>query len=228
MCGRYGFGNPARLGELPLGVELNVALPALSPRWNVTPSQAVPLVRETPSGREALMARWGLVPFWADDPSIGHRLANARGDTVAIKPSFRAAFKQRRGLMPADLFYEWQPLEGMKTKQPWCLRMPGEAPFAMAALWETWTPKDAPEAEPLVTCCLITTDPNDTMRPIHDRMPVILHPADYDAWLNSRTPVPILQKLLRPYEGPMQALQVSTYVNAPRHEGPACAEPVRH
>ena len=106
MCGRYGFGNPARLGTLPWGV----TLPEFAAHFNLTPSHEVPLVRETGPGhdsvRDAVMARWGLVPFWADDPAIGNRMANARGETVATKPSFRAAFKQRRGLMPLDLFYE--------------------------------------------------------------------------------------------------------------------------
>lgn len=222
MCGRYGFGNPARLLTLPLGT----ALPPLEPRFNITPSQPVPLVRETPAGREALMARWGLVPFWADDPAIGNRLANARGETVAEKPAFRAAFRQRRGLMPADLFYEWQPLPGQKIKQPWCIRLPDAAPFAMAAIWESWRPKDDREAPPLVTCTLITTDPNDTMRPIHDRMPVILEPADYEAWLDPATSTTTLQALIRPYRGAMHAYPVSTQVNSPRFDDPQCAEPL--
>lgn len=226
MCGRYGFGNPARLAELPLGVDLAASLPELAPRWNVTPSQQVPLIRERPEGREALMARWGLVPYWADDPSIGNRLANARGDTVAVKPSFRAAFAKRRGLMPADLFYEWQPLEGAKVKQPWCIRMPDDGPFAIAALWESWTPKGEREAPPLVTCCLITTEPNDTMRPIHDRMPVIVSPADYDAWLDPATSPTVLQSLIRPYEGTMRAYPVSRMVNAPVNDSPDCAAPI--
>lgn len=223
MCGRYGFGNPMRLAELPLGVDLAASLPDLPARWNVTPSQHVPLIRETTVGREALMARWGLVPFWADDPSIGNRLANARGDTASVKPSFRAAFARRRGLMPADLFYEWQPLEGAKIKQPWCIRLPGDAPFAMAALWESWTPKDAPESPPLVTCCLITTEPNDTMRPIHDRMPVMLDPVDYEAWLDPKASTATLQRLIRPYAGAMHAFRVSRMVNAPVNDSPDCA-----
>lgn len=226
MCGRYGFGTPARLGELPLGVDVAAALPGLAARWNVTPSQLVPLVRETPAGREALMARWGLVPFWAKDPAIGNRLANARGDTVATKPAFRAAFAQRRGLMPADLFYEWQVLDGVKVKQPWCIRMPGEGPFAMAALWEAWRPQGEPEAMPLVTCCLITTEPNSTMQPIHDRMPVILEPTDYEAWLDPATSAATLQALIRPYRGAMEAYRVSTLVNAPRHDAPQCIAPI--
>lgn len=226
MCGRYGFGNPTRLAELPLGVDIAASLPDLQPRWNITPSQQVVLVRETAGGREARWARWGLVPFWADDPSIGNRLANARGDTVAVKPSFRAAFAKRRGIMPADLFYEWQALEGAKVKQPWCIRMPGDAPFAIAAIWESWTPKDGTEASPLGTCCLITTEPNDVMRPIHDRMPVILSPDDYDTWLDPSSSPAVLQRLVRPYGGAMHAYKVSRMVNAPVNDVAECAAPL--
>jgi putative SOS response-associated peptidase YedK len=221
MCGRYGFGNPARLGTLPLGV----ALPDLDARYNITPSQNVPLVLQEGETRQAAMARWGLVPFWADDPAIGNRLANARGDTVASKPSFRGAFRQRRGLMPADLFYEWQVIPGQKVKQPWCIRLADDAPFAMAALWERWTPKATPDAEPLLSCCVITTEPNGTMGPIHDRMPVILHAEDYARWLDPRTPAAEAQALIRPYDGAMRAYRVSTYVNAPRNLGAECAAP---
>ncbi|HYW32746.1 MAG TPA: SOS response-associated peptidase, partial [Gemmatimonas sp.] len=136
MCGRYGFGNPARLSELPLGA----ALPPSVPRFNIGPMQSVPLVFED-GGRQATMARWGLVPSWADDPSIGNRLCNARGDTVAEKPSFRSAFRSRRGLMPAEFFFEWQVIEGQKIKQPWCIALEDGEPFVFAALWERWTPK---------------------------------------------------------------------------------------
>lgn len=222
MCGRYGFGNPARLGTLPLGVEF----PDLGARFNVAPSQAVPLVLQDHGHRAAVLARWGLVPFWADDPSIGNRLVNARGETAAAKPSFRAAFKQRRGLMPADLFYEWQVVAGQKTKQPWCIRLPDEQPFCMASLWERWSPKDQPDAEPLLSCCIITTDANPAMAPIHDRMPVILRPEDYDAWLDPQYTSARAQTLVRPYDGPMVSYRVSPLVNAPRHDAPACAEPL--
>lgn len=222
MCGRYSFGNPARLATLPLGVEL----PALEARYNVAPSQHVPIVLHDAAGRHATMARWGLVPFWADDPAIGNRLANARGDTVASKPSFRGAFRARRALLPADGFYEWQPLPGQKVKQPWYIQLPGGAPFCFAGLWETWRPKGQPEAEPLLSCCLITTEPNGTMAPIHDRMPVILPPESYAAWLDPATPAAAAQTLLRPYDGPMHAYPVSTYVNAPRNEGAACSAPL--
>ena len=222
MCGRYGFGNPARLGTLPFGTPL----PELRARFNVAPTYAVPLVRETSAGRDALLVRWGLVPFWADDPSIGNRLANARGDTVSAKPSFRAAFKARRGLMPADLFYEWQVIAGQKVKQPWCMRMPDAEPFSFGAIWERWTPKDQSDAEPLVTCAIITTEPNGVMTPIHDRMPVIIAPADYDAWLNPKTLPAIAQSLVRPYAGAMEAWRVSTRVNSPKFDDAECIVPI--
>lgn len=222
MCGRYGFGNPARLGALPLGVEL----PELGARYNVAPSQAVPFVLQDREGRRAELVKWGLVPFWADDPSIGNRLANARADSVAVKPSFRNAFKSRRGLMLADLFYEWQVLPGQKVKQPWCIRLAGDAPFAMAALWERWTPKSAPDSDPLTTCCVITTEANGVMTPIHDRMPVILHETDYDQWLDPKTPPAVAQGLLKPFDGAMRAYTVSTVVNKPGNDAPVCIEPL--
>lgn len=221
MCGRYSFGNPARIATLPLGAPL----PAYPARFNIAPSQTVPLVLHDRDGRRAQLARWGLVPFWADDPSISNRLANARGDTAATKPAFRAAFKTRRGLLPLDAYYEWQALPGSKVKQPWAIGLPDQAPFAVAALWERWMPKDQPEAEPLVTCCIVTTEPNATMAPIHDRMPVIVAPEDYDQWLDPAAP-DAAQALIRPWSGPMEAWKVSTYVNAPRNEGPECWRPV--
>ncbi len=222
MCGRFGFGDPARLGLLPLGV----TLPPLTPRFNVAPSQPVPLVRQQGGVRDACLARWGLVPFWADDPAIGNRLVNARSETAHEKPAFRAAFRHRRALIPADLFYEWQPVPGGKGKQPWCIGLPEGAPFVMAALWEQWVPRAAPGTAPLVSCCLLTTGPNATMAPIHDRMPVILPPADWDAWLDPATPAAALAPLLRPYAGPMVAHRVSTLVNNPRHDDPACRTPL--
>ena len=232
MCGRYSITNPARLASLPLQLAPGAILPPLTPRFNVAPSQPVPLLRGAPGAREVVMVRWGLIPGWADDPSIGNRLANARGDTVAVKPSFRSAFKHRRGILLADGFFEWQAVPGQKVKQPWWIGLPDGGPFGMAAIWERWGPKDAGTPAPagsdapIESACLVTTEPNDVMAPIHDRMPVILEPADYDTWLNPGTPVPILQALLRPFAGRLQARPVSTYVNAPRTEGPACVEPV--
>ncbi len=222
MCGRYGFGNPARFDALGLGVQF----PPLGPRFNVAPSQSVPLVTQDADGRSVRVARWGLVPGWADEPSIGARLANARGDTVGTKPSFRAAFKHRRGLMPADLFYEWQLVPGQKTKQPWCIRLPDDAPFLLGALWEEWTPRNDPIAEPLSTCAVITTEPNTVMSRIHDRMPVLIHPADAAEWLDPKTPKTRAQALIAPYTGPLENYPVSLWLNTPRHDDARCAEPL--
>jgi len=222
MCGRYGFGNPARLGTLPLGV----TFPALAPRYNVAPSQAVPLVLPEGQARELRLAKWGLIPFWADDPGIGHKLANARADGIASKPAFRAAFKTQRGLMPADLFYEWQVVPGHQGKQPWCIRLPDDEPFVMAALWDRWQPKHDPIADPVLTCCVVTTEANATMEPIHHRMPVILPHRDVEAWLDPQTTPADAARLLRPYEGPLHAYQVKTWVNATRNDDPQCAIPL--
>ena len=222
MCGRYGFGNPARLSELPFGV----ALPELVARFNLTPSQDVPLIRETKRGRDAAMVRWGLVPHWAEDKSIGNRLVNARGDTAATKPAFRDAFAERRGLLPADLFYEWQEQAGHDVRQPWCVRLPEQAPFAFGALWERWRPRGDPDAAWLVTCAIITTEPNAVLRPIHDRMPVIVEPHDYARWLDPSTSLKVAQSLVKPYAGTMEAWPVSLRVNNPRVDDAACIVPL--
>jgi len=223
VCGRYGFGNPARLGELPLGVRL----PPLEARFNVAPTQPVPVVYTSRSGdRSAKMARWGLVPYWADDPSIGSRMINARGDSVRTKPAFKYAFKFRRALMPADLFYEWQVVPGSRSRQPWCIRLPDEAPFAFGALVERWKPKDAsPEVEPLLSCAIITTEPNEVMAPIHDRMPVIIPREQYDRWLDPATSEEEAETLIVPYAGEMTAYRVSRYVNSPEFDDPNCILP---
>ena len=223
MCGRYGLGHPARLGTLPLGT----ALPEIAARFNITPSSDVLLVREIAGARHAVLARWGLVPYWASDPTIGHRLANARGDTVATKPAFRDAFAQRRALIPADFFYEWQAVTGQKAKHPWCIRAPDGEPFAFGAIWEQWTPRQPQAQTSLISCAIITTEPNEVMRPIHDRMPVILAPDDYAAWLNPRTTVAAAQSLVRPYAGALEAYRVSTRVNAPRTDDAECCRPLQ-
>ncbi len=223
MCGRYGFGNPARFDALPFGV----ALPALAPRFNVSPSQTVPLVAEDPEqGRNVLMAKWGLVPSWENDSLVGNGQANARGDTVATKPMFRAAFKTRRALMPADLFYEWQVVPGHKGKHPWCIRLPDDEPFSFGAIWEQFDAPDDPTAEALVTCAIITTEPNELMATIHQRMPLIVPTSAYDEWLDPQTSVQRAQTLIKPYAGVMRAWRVSSWLNVARNDGPQCIEPL--
>ena len=167
--------------------------------------------------------RWGLIPSWAKDPKIGYQCINAKAETVAEKPSFRSAFKKRRCLVVATGFYEWQ-VQG-RTKQPMWIGLRSKRPFAFAGLWEHWKPA---EEEPLETCTIITTEPNELMRPIHNRMPVILAPVSYDQWLDPTFQhIEPLKALLRPYlSEELTAYPVSTFVNNPRHDAPQCLEPI--
>ena len=165
------------------------------------------------------MLKWGLIPAWAQDPAIGHKLINARSETVTEKPSFRDAFRKRRCLIPADGFYEWQ--RRGTNKQPYYFQMRGGSPFAMAGLWERWTNTDG---EPVETCAILTTVCNDLLRPVHERMPVILKAEDYDRWLDEsvRGAEPLIP-LLRPYPAAeMVAHPVSLYVNNPEHDDERC------
>jgi putative SOS response-associated peptidase YedK len=219
MCGRYIIKAP--VSQLASMFDL-IDVPALSPRYNVAPTQSVPAIRLKPDRkeRELVMLKWGLIPGWAKDASIGNRLINARGDTVAEKPSFRSAFRRRRCLMAADGFYEWQKTNG--KKQPYFIGLKDQTPFTFAGLWEQW--KD-PEGDPVESCALITTDANDVVKPIHDRMPVILQPKDYGVWLDPGVQDSTeLKKLLQPYPSEaMMAYPVSSFVNNPKNEDPKCA-----
>ena len=163
MCGRFGLSNPERLD----GFLFRHALPvigAVAPRFNITPSADIPIVLSMKGDLMTTAARWGLVPSWATDPSIGTKLVQARGETAHEKPAFRGALKSKRALIPADLFYEWQAIEGQKMQQPWCIRMKGEEPFAMAALWEMWLSPDAKNGEPMLSCCVLTTSANHALK----------------------------------------------------------------
>ncbi len=170
------------------------------------------------------MLRWGLIPSWAKDPAIGMKLINARAETVAEKPSFRKAFRQRRCLVLADGFYEWQ--QDGRMKQPYYIRMKDERPFAFAGLWEHWS---SSEEQVIETCVLLTTEPNELMAPIHNRMPVIVNPEAYDPWLDQAVhDVPRLTSLLRPYPAEkMMANPVSRFVNNARVDDPRCIEPLK-
>jgi putative SOS response-associated peptidase YedK len=169
-------------------------------------------------GRELVTLKWGLVPAWSRD---GRGFINARADTVDTKPAFRSAFRKRRCLMAADGFYEWQQLDG--RKQPWYFHLKGGDPFAFAGLWEV---RSDAEGRPIETCALVTTEPNDVVRPVHDRMPVILDPAAYALWLDPSAETEALKNLLRPApaEG-MEGYRVGLYVNNARNEGPQCVQP---
>jgi putative SOS response-associated peptidase YedK len=222
MCGRFSLGTPASV----LVQQFDLAdLSAWTPRYNIAPTQEVLAVLKTreSSSRRPRLLRWGLVPPWADDPRNGNRLINARAETVATKPAFRRAFRECRCLILANGFYEWQR-QG-RRKQPFHIRLRDGRPFAFAGLWEHW---DAPDGSPVESCTIITTGPNDLIGQIHNRMPVILAPEDYDLWLDpSIQEVERLQSVLSPYPAEeMIAFPVSTRVNNPANDSPECLEPV--
>jgi putative SOS response-associated peptidase YedK len=195
--------------------------PTLFPRYNVAPTQPVAAVRQDDGRRTLVLLRWGLIPPWAKDARIAYSCINARGETVAEKPAFRAAFKARRCLIAASGWYEWQATGG-EHKQPFHFRSTNGKPFAFAGLWERWDKGDAP----VESCTVITTEANAVARPVHDRMPVIVPPADFATWLDPRTPAVQLHDLLRPYpEGEMAAAAVGRYVSNARNEGPRCLAP---
>lgn len=208
----------------------------ITPRLNLAPTQDA-LVAVQASGDVRLEAmRWGLIPPWARDKSIGAKLANARAETVDEKPSFRQPFRRRRCLLPVDGYYEWESRPG--GKQPVYYSMRDGDLFCLAGLWETWTTpeqNDEPElpglgqaqAETLCTFTVITTTPNRLAKRVHDRMPVIVHPADYGNWLSPESKAADLKRLLRPFDDePMQEHYVTPLMNNPRFEAPACIEPI--
>jgi putative SOS response-associated peptidase YedK len=212
MCGRFTLRSPASVIAEQFSV---FEVPDLQARFNIAPSQPVPVVRQQPDSRTLSMFRWGLVPHWAKDISIGNSLTNARSETVASKPAFRSAFKKRRCLIVADGFYEWQRTE--KQKQPYFIHRRDDRPFAMAGLWESW---DGGEGV-TESCTIVTTEANDLMRPIHDRMPVILPQDEYATWLDvSQDGGDSLLEKLKPYAGDdFEAYTISTRVNSPRNDG---------
>ncbi len=222
MCGRFSLTTAPEAMRALFDYE---NFPNLEPRYNIAPTQPVAVVRTDVDGgvRELAMLRWGLVPHWARDISIGARMINARAETVASKPAFRDAFAARRCLIAADGFYEWRTEDG--SKQPFRIGMKGGAPFAFAGLWESWS---APDGAILETVTIVTTAANDKLRPIHNRMPVILDRADYAAWLDTGgVDGPTAQALLKPYSSePMAFYRVNRAVNNARNDSPDCIEPL--
>ncbi|SMF58436.1 SOS response-associated peptidase [Pseudogulbenkiania subflava] len=220
MCGRYAIYTPFR--GLWQQLELDFASP---PRYNIAPTQNIPIIRRAARGGvEVAEAHWGLIPFWAKDRKIGYSTINARAETVAEKPAFRAAFKHRRCIIPASGLYEWQDLGG-KQKQPWFITDAEGDGLGFAGLWERWT--DPATAEAIDSCTIIVGPANDLVRPIHDRLACILPPEHYRDWLDPEAPGPFLQSLLTPC--PSERLRmwpVSARVGNPRHDGPDLVEPV--
>lgn len=218
MCGRFAQRtNPKRLAK-----EFKVAeVPDVEARYNIAPTQDILSIRCAEDDREAVFLKWGLVPSWAKDVSIGAKLINARSETVTEKPSFREAFKKRRCIIPADGFYEWQRSRG--KKQPYFFRMQNEHPFGFAGLWEKWK---AIDGQVLETCTILTTEANEVLIPVHDRMPVILHSEDYELWLDEDVRKrELLKDLLRPYPAEeMISHPVSSAINSPKNQGATLIE----
>jgi len=222
MCGRFTLTiNPADLRD----TFNDYIFPSqFGPRFNIAPSQPV-LAIPNDEKNTADFFVWGLIPMWAKDPSIGSRLINARGETVAEKPSFRGSFKYKRCIILADGFYEWKTTNGKKSKTPYFIHMKNRKPFAFAGLWDVW---EGPDGSNIKTCTIITTEPNELMEHLHNRMPVILHPRDYAKWLDvsPQTPENLLP-LIKPFPADeMSAYRVSTLVNRPVNDSPELVVPV--
>ena len=214
MCGRYALTSPPEV----IAERFHLLwTPEIEPHHNIAPSQMIPVVRETGEGRALAMLKWGLIPWWAKDAHIGMKLINARAETLGSKPAFRDAYHRRHCLVPADAFYEWKAVAG--RKQPYCIRMRDQTVFGMAGLWERW--KD-PSGEGVESCTIVTVDANALVAQLHDRMPLILAPGDYDAWLAAGSGE--LPRAVAAEE--MVAYPVSPLVSNARNDVPACLVPV--
>lgn len=223
MCGRFTLTiNPSELNE---AFEDFTFPEKFSPRFNISPSQPV-LAIPNNVNKKADFFMWGLIPSWSKDPSIANKLINARGETVAEKPSFRGALKYKRCLIPADGFYEWKVVAGSKTKTPYFIHMKDRKPFAFAGLWDEW---HSPDGDSIRTCTIITTEPNELMASLHNRMPVILEPKDYEQWLDPTPQTPAnLLPLIQPFSTTkMSAYAVSTLVNKPSNDLAECVVPAQ-
>ena len=217
MCGRfYLFAPGAAIADL-----FGLAVPPdVTARYNIAPSQPIAVVRLGEHGREAAELRWGLIPSWAKDAKFAP--INARSETAAEKPTFRTAMRKRRCLIPANGFFEW--MKQGKAKQPFCFRPTDDKPVAFAGLWDRW---EGPTG-PVETCCILTTEANELVRPAHDRMPVMLDRASFEQWLDpTQQDAEALAWMLRPYRAEaMRAYPVSQAVNSPKNDSPQCLEPV--
>ncbi len=222
MCGRFALLTLPEV--LATFFELSDA-PSVRPRFNIAPTQDALAFRVVDGQREAELLHWGLVPFWAKDPSIGSRLINARSETASGRAAFRQAFRKRRCIIPASGFYEWRRED--KRKQPFYIRPVDRSPIAFAGLWEEWRDPDRPDAPLLESFTILTTEPNVLVRDIHNRMPVILRPLDFELWLDPDVSDPDdIRHLLRPVPSDnLEAYTISSYVNSPAHEGPECIRP---
>lgn len=223
MCGRYAFFSPGEAVVRLFGLLRPVEI---APRYNLAPMQWIPAVRaDAAGGRSVVLLRWGLLPSWARDSSMASHMINARAETVGAKPAYRAAFRRRRCLVPADGWYEWQTTAG--GRQPWFLHRRDGQPFGMAGLWERWVPQDG-RADPVETCTIITTAATPGIAAIHDRMPVVIPSRACGIWLDAGTrDDAALEALLGANEeADWTAHRVSRRVNDARNDGPDLVTPV--
>lgn len=228
MCGRFARKSTQEVLAEWFDLDLE-DMPWFAPSYNVAPQSTQPVVRlgRDTGRREMALLRWGLVPFWAKDAKIAYSTINARAEEAASKPAYREALKRRRCLIPADAFYEWQRLDP-KTKRPFAFALVSGEPYAFAGLWESWRPKELADAPPLETFTILTTDPNELMEPVHNRMPVILDPKDYDRWLDPGDPARSPIDLLRPYPAErMRAWPVDNRVGNVRNNDAELLEPAK-
>jgi putative SOS response-associated peptidase YedK len=225
MCGRYRLGAGGKAFLKHFGTSRDDY--DWSPRLNIAPTQEVPTIRQEAREPKRVLStiRWGLIPYWAKDASIGQKMINAKAETIASKPAFQDSVKKRRCLIPADGFYEWKKVDS-KTKQPYCFMLSDESVFAFAGIWASWTEPDTRKV--VETCSILTTTPNMLTSDVHDRMPVILRSDDYDLWLDPGfTDHSGIAELLKPYDAHlMKRFPVSTRVNGVRNDDSQCAQPV--
>ncbi len=216
MCGRFSLGSSSEAVQKIYGAPCDLPL---TPRYNIAPGQQILAIKLNNDKRLAAKLHWGLIPAWARDRSIGAKLINARGETLAEKPSFRSAYKSRRCLIPADGFYEWKTAG--KTKQPYYFQRVDQQLFSFAGIWETWADKETQEV--VASCAIITTAANSLASAVHPRMPVVIAENDFQEWLQGDSRH--LQRLLEPVEWPdFKVFPVTTFVNNARNEGARCVE----
>ena len=216
MCGRYTY-FPREFSDLRVAWNVDEIF-GLEPRYNIAPTQEAPVIVQADSKRKIELFRWGLIPWWAKDPAIGNEMINARAETLAEKPAFRGLLGNRRCLVLADGFYEWRT-EG-KEKVPMRFKLKSGEPFAFAGLWDSWK---QPDGSSLRTYTIVTTEPNDVLRPIHNRMPAMLSNDDAQKWLAVDDEIAHALTLLKPFPADaMEGYDVSTLVNDPRNDMPEC------
>ena len=222
MCGRFSLHTPESQIREAFNLEHTESL-GLEPRFNIAPSQDIPIIRDTESSREMVMAHWGLIPNWSKEPKTKYSTINARIESVAEKPTYRTPFKRRRCLIPADGFYEWKVFNGNKV--PHHIRMKNGSVFAFAGLWDRWEG----DGETLDSCSIIVMPANEIMKPIHERMPAIIAQAHYDYWLDTRVTdkQEIMQYLTSAPSSQLTAYPVSTWVNSPKHNDERCIQPAK-